>query len=272
MPAAKSVRLAICRVSLLGIALWAAPAAALKDQRDTGALFSALNDLMQFAAPGRGVRWENPETGNSGDITVIAPGTVQGRTCWDYERTYEDAGLKAVLGTACELEVGLWEIVQEGQPYPKSSPDAAPAATGGDQQAAAPTYDEELVRETQSLLTKLNYNPGPVDGAFGPRTGRAVSAYQLDRGLPETGEPSQALLDRMRQDLAALQDSSAGETITPWDQDAAPLEEDRPWLQETAPPADTPSAEEELPWLNQPPASGGNFEIPPPPPPPEPVQ
>ena len=267
---------------LLVLVLWAAPANALKDQRDTSALFSALNDLMQFAAPGRGLRWENPETGNSGDVTVIAPGSVQGRTCWDYERTYEDDGLKAVLGTACELEVGLWEIVQEGQPYPKSSPGAGTAETGGSQQAAAPTYDRDLVRETQSLLTQLNYNPGPVDGAFGPRTGRAVSAYQLDRGLPETGEPSQELLDRMRQDVAALRDSSAGETITPWDQDSAPTQDDRPWLEETTPPTGTPSAgtppagttaaEEELPWLSQPPASGGNFEIPPPPPPPEPVQ
>lgn len=241
--------------SLLAFALWAVPAAALKDRRDSGALFTALNDLMQFAAQGRSVRWENPETGNAGDVTVVAPGSVPGRTCWDYERTYEDGGLMAVLGTACELEVGLWEVVQEEQPYAKSGATPIAGTGGGSQQAAAPTYDRALVRETQSLLAELFYDPGPIDGAFGPRTGRAISAFQLDRGLPETGAPSQDLLARLRQEVAALRESSAGETITPWDQDAAPAPDDRPWLRETVPPA-----------------SDDGFAVPPPPPPPPPVQ
>lgn len=266
MQCGTAIRVPVLLLFLQAATLWAGPAAALKDSRDTGTLFSALNDLMQFAAQGRSVRWENPETGNSGDVTVIAPGSIQGRTCWDYERTFEDGGLKAVLGTACEVELGLWEIVQEGQPYAKSGRAGAASGTSGDsQQAARPTYDRTLVRETQSLLTELDYDPGPVDGAFGPKTGRAISAFQLDRALPETGEPSEELLEHMRQEVATLraaqEDGSSQPNFTPWDESS----------QDNASGEQAP-VEEELPWLSQPPASGGNFEVPPPPPPPQPVE
>lgn len=44
------------------------------------------------------------------------------------------------------------------------------------------------VRAAQAALVFLGFDPGPVDGMYGPRTYRAVVAYQQARGLPATGE------------------------------------------------------------------------------------
>ncbi|MGF1609977.1 MAG: RT0821/Lpp0805 family surface protein [Kiloniellales bacterium] len=227
--------------------MWVRPALALKDQRDATALFSALNDLMGFAAPGRSVVWENPETGNSGKITALRPTTVEGRSCWDFERTYEDNGIQAVQGAACEIEPGLWEIVREGQPRALAALESAPGVA-----------DAAQVREAQSLLRKLQYDPGPADGIYGQRTKRAVVAYQRDRGFEQSGAVTETVLDSLRQDVAALQPPSApaGEATPP-----QPSEEALPWQ------TDQPSqpAEEELPWL-KPKAEGGVVTVPPPPP------
>lgn len=43
------------------------------------------------------------------------------------------------------------------------------------------------VREVQSLLHKLGFNPGPVDGIFGPKTAAALRGFQGANGVPTTG-------------------------------------------------------------------------------------
>jgi hypothetical protein len=50
-----------------------------------------------------------------------------------------------------------------------------------------PTITGEDVRMVQSRLTDLGYDPGPIDGIFGPRTDAAVRAYQRDNGLTIDG-------------------------------------------------------------------------------------
>lgn len=46
---------------------------------------------------------------------------------------------------------------------------------------------EEAVRVVQRALHAAGYDPGPVDGIFGPRTAAAVRAFQRDRGLRVDG-------------------------------------------------------------------------------------
>jgi Putative peptidoglycan binding domain len=48
-------------------------------------------------------------------------------------------------------------------------------------------------REVQQFLADLGYDPGPVDGAIGPRTRAAVRAFQAHVGLPVDGEISDEL-------------------------------------------------------------------------------
>lgn len=55
-----------------------------------------------------------------------------------------------------------------------------------------------LVREVQTLLTTLGYDPGPVDGLAGRRVRRAVAAFQQDANLPVTGKVDTALLQTLR--------------------------------------------------------------------------
>jgi hypothetical protein len=43
------------------------------------------------------------------------------------------------------------------------------------------------VREAQQALSQRGFDPGPADGAMGPRTRDAISAFQRQNNLPVTG-------------------------------------------------------------------------------------
>jgi hypothetical protein len=69
------------------------------------------------------------------------------------------------------------------------------------QQAAdAPAKDAQqtLVVETQKSLIRLGFEPGDI-GVAGPALTNAVMQYQNSKGLLETGELSQALLNHLLQ-------------------------------------------------------------------------
>jgi hypothetical protein len=56
-----------------------------------------------------------------------------------------------------------------------------------------PVYNNGLVYNIQASLTNLGYNPGPIDGVYGSRTGDAISQYEYNNQLPVTGIPSQGV-------------------------------------------------------------------------------
>jgi peptidoglycan hydrolase-like protein with peptidoglycan-binding domain len=60
-----------------------------------------------------------------------------------------------------------------------------------------PRYARADVRETQRILNQLGYDAGPVDGAYGRRTRRALIAFQQNEGLPANGEISDRVLRRL---------------------------------------------------------------------------
>lgn len=55
----------------------------------------------------------------------------------------------------------------------------------------------ELVRDVQTMLKELGYDPGELDGWMGRRTGGAIASFQESRGLPETGAMSEALVEEL---------------------------------------------------------------------------
>jgi peptidoglycan hydrolase-like protein with peptidoglycan-binding domain len=63
-----------------------------------------------------------------------------------------------------------------------AGPDTAAVAPGDVEEPDAPDVDEEqiedLVADAQRLLSASGYDPGPIDGYIGPRTQRAIRAYQ----------------------------------------------------------------------------------------------
>jgi localization factor PodJL len=65
---------------------------------------------------------------------------------------------------------------------------SAPSAS-----ASAPTIAPYSLRNVQVALATLGYNVGTPDGIIGPKSRTAIRAFQVDSGLPESGEPSIAL-------------------------------------------------------------------------------
>jgi peptidoglycan hydrolase-like protein with peptidoglycan-binding domain len=59
-------------------------------------------------------------------------------------------------------------------------------------QAGGPS---DAVRDVQRRLRALGYRPGPVDGAFGPRTRSSVAWFQIKHRLPPTGVVDGTTLD-----------------------------------------------------------------------------
>jgi hypothetical protein len=61
-----------------------------------------------------------------------------------------------------------------------------------------------MVRDTELLLAKLAFDPGPADGVLDDMTRSAIKRYQQVAGLPETGEPSKELLDELEAVAGAI--------------------------------------------------------------------
>lgn len=97
------------------------------------------------------------------------------------------AGTGALIGGGIGVISGAAEANARQRAYEEQYYDPPPRAYGGG----------GLVYDIQAQLTRLGYNPGPVDGAYGPRTADAISHYQYTNGLPVDGQPSPGLLRHM---------------------------------------------------------------------------
>lgn len=91
---------------------------------------------------------------------------------------------------------------------PVSAADPAPAA-------AAPVVDDKhaLITDIQRELVKLGLYTGAIDGMPGPRTSKAISAYEVAAGLRSTGQPSRMLLDALRQPIAPPRSQGAARAL-----------------------------------------------------------
>jgi len=82
---------------------------------------------------------------------------------------------------------------------------AAPRPTPPHGSSGASNFlkDSTEIVELQGLLAQLDYDPGPADGTDGPRTRRAVRAFQRDSDVRADGALRPRLLDQLRQRAAA---------------------------------------------------------------------
>jgi membrane-bound lytic murein transglycosylase B len=76
---------------------------------------------------------------------------------------------------------------------------------GGPFVNAWPDVDYDLTAaqriEIQRLLVRHGFNPGGTDGRFGARTYEAIIGFQRTAGMTIDGQPSQALLERLRKGI-----------------------------------------------------------------------
>ena len=79
----------------------------------------------------------------------------------------------------------------DSRSYPSVSPD-------GSTSSAPKKPNAQHTREAQQLLIDLGYDPGPVDGDYGPRTADAVKAFQRDVGITQDGWIDQELISLLR--------------------------------------------------------------------------
>ncbi len=94
------------------------------------------------------------------------------------------------------------------------------AAYAHESNAAASSSDLPLqvgdrsgeVRTLQAMLDAAGFDPGPVDGIFGPLTAAAVSAFQAANSLPTTGVVDQATWDALLGGLL-LQRGQRGDNV-----------------------------------------------------------
>ena len=67
------------------------------------------------------------------------------------------------------------------------------------QEAALPGLSLAEAKELESLLERLTFDPGAVDGEIDEQARNAIRDYQLSAGLSEDGEPTADLLSELRE-------------------------------------------------------------------------
>ena len=76
-------------------------------------------------------------------------------------------------------------------------PGGATGSVAGDT-VSGKAKDGLSVKAVQQVLADLGYAPGPVDGALGDATTRAISAFQRDRKMAETGRITPELMRELK--------------------------------------------------------------------------
>lgn len=79
---------------------------------------------------------------------------------------------------------------------------AAPSVSAGPGQSAYLDSDRAVVAEVQAQLTELGYDPGPVDGVYGARTGAAIAAFHRDRGMDALPHITEATVSALNNEVA----------------------------------------------------------------------
>jgi hypothetical protein len=139
---------------------------------------------------------------------LLLAGSVTGAQAWHYGKAHTGTGVigGAIVGGAIGGAVkgkkgilpgaiigGVVGGVASSSARPAPPPPRYPVAP------PPPAYDSGLVYNVQTSLTRLGYNPGPIDGVYGQKTADAISAYEYNNKMAVTGQPTQGLLYHMQQ-------------------------------------------------------------------------
>lgn len=116
---------------------------------------------------------------------------------------YEKAAAQGDAVAAERLRT-LNALVNVQKPIDRLDQEPPPAARAAAAPPAAKPVAEDRrltraeVRELQQLLRRLNFDPGPADGAIGKRTVEAIRLFQKFAGLDADGTATVTLLDEIR--------------------------------------------------------------------------
>jgi hypothetical protein len=121
-------------------------------------------------------------------------------------------GLTGALTRDDQINLGkpAWKPGAASEPQPAAQPSATKTATAP-ATSPARAASSQTVKDIQSGLARLGYDPGPVDGIAGQRTHSAIRAYQQDHGLLVDGQPTPELAEHIREQ-AVVSGQPAGST------------------------------------------------------------
>ncbi|MEM8663489.1 MAG: peptidoglycan-binding domain-containing protein [Pseudomonadota bacterium] len=131
--------------------------------------------------------------------------------------------LRAAIASSASVAVvmigvnALWDQ-QSQHPAPLWGGDGAPivathAPSGGASSDGARVIDasapepDSLVQRVQESLSEAGYFDGAADGVLGDDTAIAIKSFEMERGLPVTGEPSLALLAAVSEPAPGLEET-----------------------------------------------------------------
>jgi hypothetical protein len=91
-------------------------------------------------------------------------------------------------------------LLNQNPPKPVAEGQLPPSASYGEGFVgyAEERREMQLKLDTQEALLALGYEIGEIDGAIGSKTRGAIRSFQREQGAPVNGQPSAALLKKMR--------------------------------------------------------------------------
>jgi peptidoglycan hydrolase-like protein with peptidoglycan-binding domain len=106
-----------------------------------------------------------------------------------------------------DVFVALQDAIKSEAAKPESSDkaqavkaDAPPSPSVPEQTVGVwPSVAADQVKLIQTLLRDLNFSREAPDGVLGPATRSAIRDYERSLGLAQTGEPSKALFDSLKE-------------------------------------------------------------------------
>ena len=90
----------------------------------------------------------------------------------------------------------------ESEPVPEG-PEQSEAVDTTEPVEEPPTDRRELTEEIQRDLNALEYEPGPIDGIYGPKTKRAIEAFERDMGTIPKGDATIEIWQSLRRAIRA---------------------------------------------------------------------
>lgn len=161
---------------------------------------SALVLELQTALRRYGL-YNGPLDGLNGPATAQAIRAYE-RSLGRIETGAPSEALLAVLTLQGAAPVIAPETATVPVPRPKPQPKPGFVIPGHEEAAPAEAVPPEpaadpLLAQIQQLLSDLGYGPLRADGLMGDNTATAIQRFELDRGLPITGRPSEAVISRL---------------------------------------------------------------------------
>ena len=128
------------------------------------------------------------------------------------------AGVSCILRAAGHCAVILLAVGLGGCEY---FSDKGAGQAGSANATARSVQPDKIVRQAQTLLAELGYDPGPADGLLGSRTVQAVREYQKAAGLRVDGKVSAQLIESLKSGKHRKQQAQSASAMTPGSSSAA---------------------------------------------------